>query len=255
MFANPFWTILVGTMKQTRLWSAFFAVLTVTVAAAGQGSVVINDPTTRDPNEITDKKYKLAGVAQKAMETQVLPKVRARLAGDACQEEIVLAGWHQGSFTAANKDQTAIFYQFCETGNGLGSAGVAILENGKVVGNFVAENAGWANDSAVLPDINKNGIDELALYYSGGMHQGAGGTGVDIVEFPGGKPTGLGWYQSDGFGETGPQWAWKVTVEPGKTPVFFKEKYLGTPAGKWRRSGKVLPLKLGEIVGPFEAIK
>ena len=43
----------------------------------------------------------------------------------------------------------------------IGTAGVVILENGKVIANFLAEEAGWADDSAVLPDINENLVVEL----------------------------------------------------------------------------------------------
>lgn len=51
----------------------------------------------------------------------------------------------------------------------------------KVISSYVAE-SGWTLGITVLPDINQNGFDEFALYYSGGMHQGQGGTGVDILE-------------------------------------------------------------------------
>jgi len=239
-------------MKRSNLGGAFFVVLCAWILVGAQGSVVINDPTVNDPNAINDGKYKLSASEQGLMDKYVLPAVRKKLAEEGCEEEISIAGRHQGAFTATGTQQTAVFYQFCQTGNGLGKAGLAIFDGNKVAANFVAPDAGWTVDAAVLPDINRNGLDELALYYSGGMHQGAGGTGVDIVEYSNGKIRGIGWYQADGFAEKGPQWAFKVTVNPGKTPLFFKEKYLGSASGKWRRSGQAVPLKLGEIIGVFE---
>src|SRR4051794_32658311 len=118
----------------------FVGTLTAVCAAAAmaQGSVVINDPTQTDPNAINDNKYKLSADEQSAFDKYVLPKVRKRLLGSTCDEETIeLSGRHQGSFTKAGSEQIAIFYQFCQTGNGLGAAGVAILEGGRVVGNFV----------------------------------------------------------------------------------------------------------------------
>ena len=148
-----------------------------------------------------------------------------------------------------------IFYQYCQTGNGIGSAGLVILENGKPVANFLAEEAGWTEDSSVLPDINQNGVDEIELYYSGGMHQGDGGIGVDIVEYSAGSIKGSAGISRMGIRRQGPVFGFKVTVNPGKVPAFFKQKYLQNAAGNWRQTGKVLPLKLGEIVCPFEPIK
>src|SRR5207247_1850178 len=129
-----------------------------------------------------------------------------------CEESISIAGRGDGAFTRAGAKQVFIFYEFCETGNGLGSAGLAVLENGRVVASFVAPETGWGVNAASLPDLNQNGLNEIALYYSGGMHQGAGGTGVDIVEYSAGKLKGIGWYQAEGFNETGPVFGFRVTV-------------------------------------------
>jgi hypothetical protein len=247
-----------GYMKTRYLAAAFSVCLFVSAFAAGQGSLLINDPTAADaPGAISsDNKYKLSATEQAAMDKYVFPKARIKLKESCGDEEAIeIAGRQQGSFTKAGADQTLIFYQFCQTGNGLGTAGVTILEAGRPVANFVAPNSGWTMDSAVLPDINQNGLDEIALYYSGGMHQGEGGTGVDIFEYSAGGLKGIGWYQSDGFSETGPVFGYKVTVNPGKTPAFFKQKYLQNAAGKWRISGKALPLKLTEVIGTFEPLK
>jgi hypothetical protein len=242
-------------MKTRELVVGLTLGLCACVSAFSQGSVVINDPTVKDPNAINDDKYKLSAAEQSVMDKNVIPKARVRFKDCRDDEAIVIAGRHTGSFTKEGAEQTVIFYQYCQTGNGLGTAGLVLLENGKLIANFVAAEAGWADDSAVLPDIDQNGVDEIQLYYSGGMHQGAGGTGADIFEYSAGKLKGIGWYQADGYEEVGPQWAWKVTVNPGATPVFFKQKYLGNAAGKWRKTGRVLPLKLGKAFATFEVLK
>lgn len=239
-------------MKASNLATALALCLGICCVAAGQGLVVINDPpTTSDSNASSDK---LTPSEQAVMDKYVLPKVRAKLASGACEESVDISGRLEGSFTKPQAKQIAIFYQFCQTGNGFGSAGVAVLEEGKVVGNFVAPDSGWTNASAVLPDINNNGLNELALYYSGGIHQGEGGTGVDIVEYSAGNLKGIGWFQADGFSETGPTFGYKVTVKTGSIPSFFREKWVQNNSGKWRRVALVAPLKLGPTVGKFEAL-
>jgi hypothetical protein len=189
------------------------------------------------------------------MDKSILPQVRKILAGDACEETIEVSGVLQGAFTRTGAKQTLIFYQFCQTGNGLGAAGFAIIENGKVVSNFASDNTGWTLGARALPDINKNGLDEFALYYSGGMHQGEGGSGVDILEFSSDGLKGIGWFQADGFTEKGPVFGYRVTATPAARPIFYREKYLQNAAGRWRRAVAVTPLKLKEINGLFKAVK
>src|SRR6478672_11206580 len=145
LFANGFWIILLGTMKTRHFLSAAAIGFCAYVSAFSQGSLVINDPTTADaPGAITsDNKYKLTAAEQSVMDKYIYPKARARLKEGCDAEALEISGRHQGSFTKAGADQTAIFYQYCQTGNGIGSAGLVILENGKPVANFIAEQAGW----------------------------------------------------------------------------------------------------------------
>ena len=216
----------------------------------GQTQVVVNDPTLPSPAEA-----KLTAAEQSILDKSVLPAVRAKLASDICPEEVTAAGVVQGAFTRAGARQTLIFYQFCITGNGMGAAGVAVIEDGAVVGSYIAAESGFTVDARALPDINQNGVNEIALYYSGGLHQGEGGTGVDIVEVANGALKGIGWFQAESFTAEGPTTGYKVTAKPGKTPTFFREKYIQNSAGKWRKAGSQTPLKLTEITGTFETIK
>ena len=235
-------------MKITLLPAAILAIASVTPCLFAQSTVIINLPN-QSPVKST-----LNASEQKIMDKNILPRVRKKLVGDACEESIDVAGVVHGAFTRAGTDQTLIFYQFCQTGNGLGSTGVALLENGKAIGSWVSAESGWTVDAKLLPDIDQNGLNEVAFYYSGGMHQGEGGTGVDIMEFTGGALKGIGWFQAEGFTEKTDN-AYKVTVRPGRTPAFFREKWVANSAGKYRKVGNPLPLKLKPVFGSFEAIK
>ncbi len=218
-------------------------------SAFAQAPVVINDPT------VAPAKVGLSAGEQGLFDKSILPLARKKLASDICEESVDVTGRAQGSFTRQGAQQTLIFYQFCQTGNGLGSVGVAILEDGKVAANFVSADSGWSSVAAALPDIDRNGMDEAALYYSGGMHQGAGGTGVDIVEFASGALRGIGWFQAEEYDETSPVKGYRVTVIPGKTPIMSREKYTKNAAGKWKKTGRIVPLKLEQAVSQFAAIK
>ena len=235
-------------MKITQLAAAIMAIAFVSISAFGQSAVVINMPNEA-PVKVT-----LSAAEQQIMDKNILPKVRKKLVVEGCEESIEVAGIIHGAFSRTGANQTVIFYQFCQTGNGLGSTGLALIENGKAVGSWVSAESGWTMDAKALPDINQNGLNEIELFYSGGMHQGEGGTGVDIMEFSGGSLKGVGRFQAEGFTEKTAN-AYKVTVRPGRTPAFFREKWTANSAGTYRKVGNALPLKLKPVFGSFEAIK
>lgn len=228
----------------------FFLIILMPGAAdlRGQSPVVINVPGDEA------KSPELTTADKSLIERSALPKVRKKLADDACEEAFEPAGVIDGSFSKAGAAQRLVFYQFCQTGNGLGWAGLILIENNRVVGNYVSD-AGWVVGFKSIPDVNQNGLNEAALYYSGGMHQGAGGTGVDIVEFGPGGPKGIGWFQAEGFSETGPVIGYKVTAKPGPMPVFYREKHVQNSSGRWRRTGPATSFKLQKIVGAFEPVR
>lgn len=219
----------------------------LTLAVFGQQTVVINDPMEREnhvkPPTLTDKIIK----------EQILPKVRKHWTGETCTEEFESTGLIRGAFTKPNSRQTLFFFQFCQTGNGMGNNGLILLENDKIVGNYISE-GGWALNIKKLPDINKNGLDEFALYYSGGMHQGQGGIGVDVWELSGATLKGLGWFQANDFNDHR-NTSFKVSVKPGKVPAFYREKYESIEDTKLKKIGKIAPLKLKSIACKFTALK
>jgi hypothetical protein len=230
----------------------FFAVLATICFSAlsihAQQNIVVNNPSDED------KPHALGASNESLIKNIALPKARKHWAGnDACEEDFAIMGAANGAFTKTGAKQTLVLYQFCQTGNGFGNNGLALIENGAVVGNYVSE-GGWALNLKSLPDVNQNGLDEFAVYYSGGMHQGAGGVGVDLMEFSGGKVIGLGWFQVYSFTEDD-SFSYKVTVKPGKAPLFYREKHESVGEDKWKKSGKIVPFKLGKTYGKFTALK
>ncbi len=236
-------------MKTRYLISAIIMSLVCAFAAAAQMAVVIVDPTKEVAGE-----PKLSTTQQQMFDSDILPKVRKMVALDICDQEMIVSGIIQGAFTKAGSQQTLIFYQYCQTGNGLGWVGIVVFDGGKVVGNFIAD-SGWSLDAASLPDINGNGLDEFTLSYGGGMHQGQGGVGVDVMEFAGGMPKGLGWFKAEEFMDTETVNVWKVTAKPGKVPVYYKQKYAALEGGKYRRVGANTAFKLTKAVANFKVVK
>ncbi len=218
------------------------------ILALGQGTVVVNDPT----------KKAVEGKWSKAEEeiflNEARPKVKKMITEDVCEESVEVAGVARGSFSKPNSKQTLIFYQYCETGNGFGRVGLVLIENNRLSGNYVAD-AGWTVAIGAVPDINQNGLDEFTLVYSGGLHQGQGGTGVDVMEFFGNTPKGIGWYKAEEFDETEASDAWKLTAKPGRAPVYYRQKYTSAKNNKWRRIGANTVFKLGKAYSKFTVVK
>ena len=237
-------------MKTTYLLFAFFVACGLCLSTRGQATVVINDPTIEAP------KLQLSEAEKDLFEKQILPGAKPKLDSEACDEpEPEVTGRAEGAFTRRGARQTLLFYQYCTTGNGLGSIGVAVIENGKVVASFASAEGGQSDRAVAIPDIDQNGIDEIGLYYSGGLHQGAGGTGVDIVEISNGVLKGIGWFQAEEVSESSPTMGYKIVAHPAKTPTFTREKYVQNAAGKWRKAGAPITIKLKPAVVEFESAK
>jgi hypothetical protein len=235
-------------MKNKYLLSFLIVFGFLATSASGQQTIIVNDPTK-------DEKPAAASAAEENLiKRNVLPKARKMWTDAVCTEEFSIAGTAKGAFSKPDADQTLIFYQFCQTGNGFGNNGLVLLENGRITASYVSE-GGWALSLKSLPDINQNGLNEFVVYYSGGMHQGQGGTGVDIMEFSDAGIKGLGWFQADSFGEETGDFGYKVTVKPGKAPVYYREKYVSSGENKWRKSGKIAAFKLGKAYGKFDVLK
>lgn len=218
--------------------------------AVAQKTLVIYDPTI----VIEDIVPALPDDEQAVFDRVVLPKLKAKYQTDGCAVDPELAGETSGRFTKKGVVQKAAFYQVCQTGNGLGVIALVIFENGKLVGIW-GDDSGWTLEINAVSDLNGNGLDELTLSFGGGMHQGQGGIGVDIVEFVGGQPQMLGWFQAEKIMDTETESAWKVTVKTGKTPVFYRQKYKANSRGKLLKTGANTVFKLTKVENGFEQIK
>jgi hypothetical protein len=236
-------------MTVKRLLMATVAACALATGAYDQALVVVNDPTkdTGDIPELT--------APEQALLDKALPTVRKRIPEDVCGESLQGAGVARGAFTRAGAKQMLIFYEYCQTGNGFGWNGLVLAEGGKIVGNFISD-GGWGVVIGRVPDVNQNGLDEFTLAYSGGLHQGTGGTGVDVMEFSGDLPRGIGWYKAEEFGPTEASTMWKLTAKPGKTPVFYKQKFFSGENRPAKAVGKPAITKLTKVfVSKFEAVK
>ncbi len=161
----------------------------------------------------------------------VLPPARKNWTENVCTEDFSISGTANGSFTGQNVAQTAYLYEFCQTGNGFANDGIVIAEAGKIVAHYLYEGA-WTLNLTNLPDINNNGIDELVVHNSGGMHQGVFGTGLDILEISPNGVKELGATQTSyndceadlrkGCRDDN----YKITADKGETPVFYSQKFV-----------------------------
>ena len=216
--------------------------------AAFAQRVLIADPT------VTTAETKMTSAEKAVFDRDAVPGVRAAISKETCEEAVEVAGVAHGAFSVAAAKQSLVFYQFCQTGNGFGHVGLVLIENGKVIGNFISE-AGWSIGLGVVADVNRNGTDEFTLHYSGGMHQGESGIGVDLFEFVKGTPTGIGWFKTEAIMPDQPAIAWKVTAFPGKTPVFYHSKYRATGKNGWREIGRASRFPLEKPYSKFTAVK
>ena len=234
-------------MRSSRcIWAA--AVVIGLVSTAGAQTVVVYDPTQ------TVTETKMTRGEQGVFDSVVLPAAKRAVGRDVCEADVTQSGVARGAFTKAGANQSLVFYQYCQTGNGFGQVGLVLMEGDRLLANFMAD-AGWTVDIGRVADINKNGLDEFYLVYSGGLHQGQGGTGVDLMEFAAGSPRGIGWYQAEKFDETQATTAWALSVKPGLKPVYYRQKYFSGEGEDYKPQGKAAAFILGKAVSKFRAIR
>ena len=239
-------------MKIGRLLVLNVSFLLCAASVYGQGLIVIHDPVA-DMNE--SPKVELSATERNVMNRVALPKVRKRLAGEEfCKEEFDPSAVLHGSFSRTGSKQTVIFYQFCQTGNGLGQVGLVLIEGAKMLASYLAD-VGWTVGGRAVPDLNRNGLDEIALYYSGGIHQGNGGVGVDLMEFNPAGLKGIGWFQADNFTDDGDDYSYKVWARPGTRPIFYHQKFVSDNSGKFRRVSTQTAFRLSPAVGKFAPVR
>ncbi len=234
-------------MKTRRLFVLLLTFALFALPAFGQTTVVVIDPT---------KPVAQGTIGKMEDDTffSAIPAAKRQIGSEMCTGEVERSGVIRGAFSKAGAKQTIVFYQVCQTGNGLGWVGLVLIENGKVIGNYVSE-SGWSLAMAKISDVNKNGLDEFTLSFSGGMHQGEGGVGVDLMEFSDNMPKSLGWVKAEEFKDTQAASVWKVTAKAGKVPAFYKQKFTSTKNDTWKKVGVNTAFKLTKTTNSFAAVK
>lgn len=218
----------------------------------GQTKQIVFDPT----KNVSETK---ASPAEEMLVKTVLPKTRKTWTEDVCTEDFSITGKAKGAFTKQNAAQTAFIYEYCQTGNGFANDGIVIVEAGKIVAHYLYEGA-WTLDLTSLPDINNNGIDELVVHNSGGMHQGIFGTGLDILEI---SPKGIkeiGAMQTSyndcgaGLSKNCRADNYKITVDKGEIPIFYSQKFVQVRK-KWKPLGKIVKTKMFKLDYKYRLVK
>lgn len=163
---------------------------------------------------------------------EIKEKFGERYCSEGEDQELSLNGIAEGAFTKPSTQQKAYLYTLCSTGSShFGVGGIMIFENGRVVTHYTYGENGLDSGLLKIADINKDGMDELALI-DGQTHQGYSNGSFSLVEFPNGKLNFIGLTEvySDNSGAAEDDnkilaEASVISVEPGATPVFYKDSY------------------------------
>lgn len=148
-------------------------------AAAAQELITVYDGRNSLPEDAQKEKEKKYW--ESYLQKSVISKLSKKFKNQNCDADFKVNDIVEGSFTAKDLKQTAITYTYCVTGNGFAIDGIVIAENKKIITQFAYEGA-WGGQMEKLSDINDNGLDEIVIVQSGGIHQGFYGSGIDILE-------------------------------------------------------------------------
>jgi hypothetical protein len=220
----------------------FVAAFVTAQAQAGKLTVISDGRDQSESAPETPAEYQL--IKKEVKKNEALIKEKSELdCNDEADDSFGIVGAANGSFTRPNVSQKAYLYELCRSGRSFGIGGIVIVEAGRVVAHYTYGENGLNSDIAALPDINQNGLSEILLI-GGGTGQGYTMGAVEIVEIvPGGiKSFGIADTYEDNFGTENAKKsakAFKVSVQAGKTPVYFRETYTRkSEEGKWILAGK-----------------
>ena len=185
-----------------------------------------------------------------------LPKARQFWHDDrACQPEFQVLGAAGGSFTRPQAAQRAVLYRFCATGHNFANNGIAVLEGGSVVAH-VAYSGGEDHAIKAVPDIDGNGLSEIVLS-NGATNQGYTVSVAILIELsPSGvKKLGVAdAYEDDcGVAERCRMTAYKISVRPGPSPVFYREAF-SRRNERWTKTGGPARFSLREDGGDYRLL-
>jgi hypothetical protein len=207
---------------------AYLATL-IAVAALAQNSKPIFD------GRLTLRPGKLSASEEKLFTSEIVPDARKewrkRERESVCEADFKPAAIDiaPGSFTAPGSAQKAILYKYCTFGHGMALDGIAVIENDRVLAHILFE-GGENNAIGALPDINANGLSEMAI--AGGMtNQGITSAWISIIEIAPGGVARLGQVEtySDNCGveeNNCKTTANRISVVSGKTPAFYRESFV-----------------------------
>ncbi len=186
-----------------------------------------------------------------------LPKARQAWNSDQyCTEGFEAIDATSGSFTKPNSTQRAVLYRFCVKGHDIANNGIAIIESGRIVAHVVYE-GGEESSLQSLPDFNGDGLSEIVTWDSSGHFGYANAVATVIAVSPSGvKNFGIADIYQDDCGakpERCKTLAYKITVKPGATPVFYRETYRKTK-GRWIQVGVAVRYSLRKNTGVFRLL-
>jgi hypothetical protein len=201
---------------------------------------------TNKPALIYDGRTEARGLRATAAEERLVERevrkketaIKEKSNQDCVDDTFSVGAVARGSFTKPKAAQSVVLYELCRSGRSFGIGGIVIVENGKIVAHYTYGENGLDYDLVSLPDINQNGLSEIVLI-GGGGGQGYSANAVEIIEMTAGgvKSFGIADTYKDDFGTGKPNSSatgYKVTVQPGKNPIYFRETYRRkTQSGKW----------------------
>jgi hypothetical protein len=245
-------------MRKRNLWQALILVLCGASFTYGQRTQIVYDPMVHSesaPPTVEEDRL---------MRRSVLPKARAEWKeNESCGEDFRLIDSALGSFTRRGARQKAFLYEFCQTGNGFANNGLIITEGGKILLHF-AEEGGWNMAMRSLPDINRNGLDELVVETSSGMHQGKVGGSVTLLEVSPAAVRELGYTlafsnECDAeMSEDECDRSYRITAAPGARPVFYRQRFVNVgdeEKPRWRKRGKLQKIRLNKTEVKFKLLR
>jgi hypothetical protein len=182
------------------------------------------------------------------LERVVRPQARAVWSGDdACSEDFTVVGRASGAFTQPGANQTAVLYRFCDIGRQNGMSGIAVLESGRVAAHVAFKGGGESGISA-LPDVDEDGLSEIAIA-SFGSGQGTMDGGVTVIELGASGVKKLGFFGTyhDNCGTDERRLAERASVlyaVPGSSPRFFIDRFTKScgESTRWRASSARVPV-------------
>jgi hypothetical protein len=245
--------------------TGLFLSLAIASALLAAPGVRAQSPKPIFDGRLTLKPAVLSTAEEKLMKDKVVPDAR-RQWHERGRDGVCEVGFQPtaldaapGSFTAPKAAQKAILYKYCTFGHDMALDGIAVIENGRLVAHVIFE-GGENRAIGALPDINGNGLSEIAIT-GGATNQGITSAWIAIIELTAGDVTRLGrtaTYSDDcGVNEKSCKiTANRISVIAGKTPAFYREVFTDTGAAagpsSWKKVIGLSPVSLDEDQVEYE---